>query len=170
MLIGSAHPLLTPLDPVVTPMDQIQRELDSIRWKYADSDPATVAEFARRIRDAVRSGKQTLTYSELAAGVTFRLPNVNDGQPYQIDVHDWEILDRAIVGDLLGKIDADSYRAGKFFASAMVISADRNMPSPAFFDLARQVGLLRGRGEDAELAFWMEHLNQSRAWFQTNEL
>jgi hypothetical protein len=151
-------------------MDQIQRELDSIRWNYADGDPATLAEFARRIRDAVRSGKQTLTYSELAAGVTFHLPNVNDGQPYQIDVHDWENLDRAIVGDFLGKIDADSYRAGRFFASAMVISAERNMPSPAFFELARQVKLLRARGQDAELEFWTEQLNLSRTWFQANEL
>ena len=78
-------------------------------------------EFARRIRDAVREGKRTLTYSELANGVTFHLPNVNDGQPYQIDVHDWKDLDRAIVGDFLGTIVADSYRAGRFFASAIVI-------------------------------------------------
>ena len=151
-------------------MDNIQRALDSIRWKYADSDPATVAEFARRIRDAVREGKQTLTYSDLAAGVTFHLPNVNNGQPYQIDVDDWTDQDREIVGDFLGKIVADSYRAGKFFASAMVISVKRNMPSPAFFDLARQVGLLKGRVQRAELTFWTTQLNLTRAWFMEHEL
>ena len=150
-------------------MDQIQRALEAIAWKYADSDPATVTEFARRIRDAVRAGKQTLTYSEIASGVTFHLPNVNEGKPYQIDIHDWEILDRSIVGDFLGRIDADSFRAGQFFASAMVISAERNMPSPAFFDLARQVGLLKAKNQDAELMFWTDQLNKSRAWLQANE-
>src|SRR4051794_24912738 len=54
-------------------MDEIQDALDSIEWDYADDDPAVIAEFARRIRDAVREGKQKLTYSELAVGVTFHL-------------------------------------------------------------------------------------------------
>ncbi len=144
-------------------MDNIQRALDSIRWKYADSDPATVAEFARRIRDAVREEKQSLTYSDLVDGVTFHLPNVNNGRPYQIDVLNWNDQDREIIGDFLGKIVADSYRAGKFFASAMVISAERNMPSPEFFNLARKVGLLKERLHDAELPFWTTQLNLTRA-------
>ena len=33
-------------------------------------------------------------------------------------------LDRGIIGDFLGKIDADSYRAGKFLASSMVIGVE----------------------------------------------
>lgn len=151
-------------------MDQVQRVFDSIRWQFANFDPAAQSELAGRIRDAVRDGKEILTYSEIVDGVTFRLPNVNDGRPYEIDVKNWADQDRAIIGDFLGKIDADSYRAGKIMASASVVAAETKRPSLPFFDLARKVGLLRGRSTSAEDDFWMPHLRLVQQWFRTNEL
>jgi len=144
-------------------MDPILRYLDAIHWVYSDGDPTTRAELARRIAEIGHTTDQFIVYSELVDGVTFQLPNVNDGHPFQIE--EWTDLNRAIIGCFLGNIAAMSYRQGRFFASALVIGFVANQPGEGFWSLARDVGLLRSNSEDARLRLWFEHVRIARAWY-----
>lgn len=94
-------------------VQKLAETLASTIWRYADADPNAKAELARRISDAGRK-LQLITYSDLTRGVTFTLPTVNGGQPFQIDVTDWLDLDRAMLGDFLGAISARATRKPGF--------------------------------------------------------
>jgi hypothetical protein len=113
-----------------------------------------------------RTPWEFLTYSQLVDGVTFRLPTVEGGEPFEIDTRDWRSIDREIVSKFLGRMDSDSYRQGRFFASALVIAVSGNRPGPGFFDLAREVGLLRSHTRDDEDRFWFAQERAAREWYR----
>lgn len=144
-------------------MDEAARLLAETEWVYADGDPAACAELARRITVVGRTAKDFLTYSQLVDGVTFRLPNVADGEAFEI--REWTSLDRAVIGSFLGKVAADSYRQGRFLASGLVIGVGSNGPGDGFYTLAEEVGLLRSSGETARLRFWFDQVRLARAWY-----
>jgi hypothetical protein len=144
-------------------MDEAARLLAEMEWGYADGDPNACAELARRVAAAGRTAQDFLTYSQLVSGVTFRLHNVADGEPFEI--REWTALDRAIIGSLLGKVAADSYQQGRFLASALVIGIESNGPGEGFYTLAEEVGLLRSSNETARLRFWLEQVQLARAWY-----
>jgi hypothetical protein len=144
-------------------MDPILRRLDAIQWTYSDGDPAAVAELARRIAEIGRTPEDFLVYSDLVNGVEFQLPNVNDGRPFEIV--EWTDLNRAIIGCFLGNIAVESYRQGRFFASALVIGVVANQPGEGFWSLAQEVGLLRSNSEHARLQLWLEHARLARQWY-----
>ena len=147
-------------------MDAIEKQMNEINWSYAESDPDALAELKKRIEDTGR--RETLiNYSDLVKGVTFHLPNVNKGQPFQIDIHEWSILDRAMIGEFLGYISMLSYRKAKFMASALVIGKDNGRPSEHFFDWMKRLGILSGRDADD---FWQEQVRKAHDWFKTNSL
>ena len=102
----------------------------------------------------------------LVAGVTFRLPNVNGGKPFEI--REWTELERAIIGNFLGRIAAESYQAGGFLSSALVIGMDSNGPGGGFYSLAEEAGLLASSDETARLKFWIEHIGMARIWYATH--
>jgi hypothetical protein len=149
-------------------MDAIEKQMNEINWPYAENDPDALAEVKKRIENTGRE-EDLITYSELVKGITFHLPNVNKGQPFQIDIHQWSILDRAILGEFLGYISMLSYRKAKFMASALVISgkSDYNRPSEHFFDWMKKLGILAGRDADD---FWQEQVRKAHDWFKTNSL
>ncbi len=144
-------------------MDPILRRLDAIQWTYSDGDPNALAELARRISAVGRTRDDFIVYTDLVNGVTFQLPNVNDGRPFEIE--EWTDLNRAIIGCFLGNIAAQTYREGRFFASALVIGVVANQPGEGFWSLAQQVGLLRANSEDARLQLWFEHVRIARQWY-----
>jgi hypothetical protein len=151
----------------MAPPDEVQRRLEELDWAYADGDPAALAELARRIAAVGRTPEGFLTYSQLVHDVTFRLPNVAGGEPFEI--HEWTGLDRAIIGIFLGRIAAESYRRGRFFASALVIGTTNNGPGEGLYTLAEQVGLLLpSSGENARLRFWFEQIQRARAWYASH--
>jgi hypothetical protein len=139
-----------------------------MEWVYADGDPAACAELARRIATVGRTAKDFLTYSQLVDGVTFQLPNVAGGEPFEI--REWTNLDRAIIGSFLGKIAADSYQAGRFLASALVIGVESNGPGDGFYGLAEDVGLLRSPSDTARLQFWFDQIRLARAWYAAHSV
>ncbi len=147
-------------------MDEAARLLAAIEWTYADGDPVACAELARRIAVAGRTLDKFLNYTELVEGVTFRLPNVADGHSFEI--HEWTDLNRALIGDFLGRIAADSYQQGRFLASALVIGKESSRPGEGFYGLAEDVGLLRSSNETLRLTFWFEHARLARAWYAAN--
>lgn len=142
------------------------KKLAEINWTYADHDSAACAELTRRISGIGRTKGDFLTYSQLVEEVTFCLPNVDTGEPFQIT--EWNSLERAIIGDFLGKIAAISYLQGGFLASSLVIGVESNSPGGGLYTLARDVGLLRSRSKDHELQFWMEQTRLARAWYISN--
>ena len=149
-------------------MDEVARHLAEMEWVYADGDPTACAELARRIATVGRTATDFLTYSQLVDGVTFRLPNVARGEPFEI--REWTNLDRAIIGSFLGKIAADSYQQGRFLASALVIGVESNGPGDGFYGLAEDVGLLRSPSETTRLQFWFAQIRLARAWYTTHSV
>ena len=147
-------------------MDDIERKMAEIKWSYAESDPDALAELKRRIEDTGRR-EDLITYSNLVKGVKFHLPNVNKGQPFQIDIHEWSILDRAILGEFLGYISTLSYRKAQFMASALVVSKTEFKPSDHFFQWMKQLGTLSSRDIDD---FWQEQVSKAHDWFKSNSL
>lgn len=144
-------------------MNRALQRLTALEWHYAGGDPKALAELARRITDVGRTPKDFISYSQLVADVTFKLPNVHGGKPFEI--HDWTNLDRAIIGEFLGRLSVDSYREGEFFASALVIGSDSNGPGAGFYSLAKQAGLLTSSDEMTRLEFWLDHVRRARQWY-----
>ena len=147
-------------------MDEIERKMSKIKWSYAESDPDVLAALVARIEDAGRR-EDLINYSDLVRGVRFQLPNVNKGQPFQIDVHDWQDSDRAILGEFLGYISMLSYRKGKFMASALVINKTELRPSYHFFNWMKDLEALSARDVDE---FWQEEVKKAFEWFKSNSL
>lgn len=150
-------------------MDPVLEKLSQLRWAYADGDPNAYAEIGRRIAKAGREENGVLTYSQLVEGITFRLPNVRRGEPFQIDVSDWTQIDRAIVGEFLGKLSTETYERGGFLAGALVVSKLDWKPSEGFNELLREAGLLRGSNTSRATALWIEHMNKAREWYSAND-
>jgi hypothetical protein len=149
-------------------MDDLATKLGAIKWRYADQDAAAKAELARRIGAKGRK-LGLVTYSDLVRGVTFRLPNVNNGVPFQIDTDEWTGLHRAILGDFLGAISADSYREAGFLATALVVNKLEYTPSDQFFKWMEELGVLPDLREDTVLAFWAQQVNKAHNWYRRNE-
>jgi hypothetical protein len=147
-------------------MDEIVRKMSEIKWSYAESDPEALAELIKRIEDKGRR-EDLINYSDLVRGITFHIPNVNKGESFQIDVHDWSDLDRAILGEFLGYISMLSYRKAKFMASALAINKTEFKPSYHFFTWMKDLGMLSGRDLDD---FWQEQVTKAHNWFRSNSL
>ena len=112
-------------------MDPIESKMNKIKWSYVEHDPHALAALIARVEDAARH-EDLINYSDLVRGVWFHLPNVNKGQPFQIDVHDWQDLDRPILGEFLGYISMLSYHKGKFMASALGLTKQSSDPAIIF--------------------------------------
>ena len=158
--------IVYPLSNGAFPMDEVLARLEACEWTYGDRDPVALAELSRRIAAIGRTSQDFLKYSELVDGVTFRLSNVANGAPFEI--REWNSLDRAIIGSFLGRIVLDSYRRGRFFASALVIGVESNSPGEGFWTLASQVGLLNSNNTDARDRLWFRQVDLARAWHRAN--
>lgn len=147
-------------------MDKAAKRLAAMQWVYGDGDKKALTELERRIAAVGRTVNDFVNYSQLVSGVTFKLPNVNGGKSFEIC--EWTNLDRAIIGNFLGRISADSYQEGRFLSSALVIGVDSNGPGEGFFSLAEEAGLLTSKDETMRLTFWIENIRQARAWYASH--
>lgn len=138
-------------------MDDVKRRLASYQWHYADNDPRAKGPLTDRILETARRQK-LITYSDLVSGVTFHLGNVNDGRPF--DMTEWTHLHRAIIGDFLGCISADSYAKAGIFLSAIVVTKDDGTPGLGFTNFMRDLGILSGRSQAAELECWVREVEK----------
>src|SRR5450759_1428516 len=103
-------------------------KLAAMKFAY-DGDARDNREIERRLaRRAAKRG--TIQYSDLVAGITFHLPNVAGGSPFQLgELGEWTDLDRAILGSVLGRISSDSYANAGFLLSAVAVSKATQEPS-----------------------------------------
>jgi hypothetical protein len=146
----------------------IPSSLESKRWPYADNATSAVDELGRRIAIYGRRD-DTVTYSEVVRGIELRMPNVRGGAPFELGVPDWADLDRAILGELLGKLCLESIRRGDFLASAVVTSANEyKEPSEGFWALVRELGWFSSRDRDRRVLYWSDELRRAEEWYATN--
>lgn len=123
-------------------MNVTLRRFRAIRWAYAPGDSAARFELKQRLA-RVGHEEQLVTYSDLVAGVTFRLPNVQGGEPFQLGVPDWTDLHRAVIGDFLGYLSMESWERGAFLGERTCgQQSDCAEPSEGFRALLREVDLL----------------------------
>lgn len=149
--------------------ETILAALEAVDWAYALNDEnGVLQEFQDRICRTARLGTSLISYSNLVAGVTFQFSNVNDGQPFVIDVHNWHGLHRRIVGDCLGYLSYISYRDYDFMASALVAGLSENRPSEIFFEWMNDLGAIPDLSEESITSFWVNEVNKAIAWYQRN--
>ncbi len=149
-------------------MDEVKQRLAEYEWAYGAKDLRARRELADRIIATGRDEK-LITYSGLVRGVTFRLPNVNQGRPFEIDVSDWSDLHRAIIGDFLGCISAESYVTAGIFLSAIVVTKDDGTPGPGFTNFMRDLGVLAGSSQTAALECWVREVQKVYEWCQKSK-
>jgi hypothetical protein len=107
-------------------------------------------------------------HARLVDGIWFQLPNVNDGQPFEMDWSAYTPLYSDILGHSLGYLAAESYAALGFMLSALAIAADRNQPSGPFFTWARDLGALHSTDEFAELEFWIDQVRRAQEYYRSH--
>lgn len=129
-------------------------------------DPA-LRELEDRIGRQGRAGDgEPLTYANLVEGIVFQPRHPNNGATYSISI--WSDVDRALIGEYLTYISEESYKAHKFLASAMVVSADKNqpkLPSDPFFTLARRLGAMKAKQDKTD--FWIIELRKAQAYYKS---
>jgi hypothetical protein len=148
-------------------MDPLVQKFQEIKWQFADRDPAALTELETRIAAAGRQLK-LITYSELARGVIFHIPNIRDGAGYEIRTYDWHGLDRKIIGKFLGLASARSYETAGFMASALVVSGTEYKPSDIFFDWMKTLDVLPDLSESTVLKFWADQVNKAHRWYRAH--
>jgi hypothetical protein len=149
-------------------MDRIAQGLAQQNWAYAEQDPLAFAEIARRVADVGRR-EQLITYTDLVSGIDFHLPRVNGGEGLRLGVPDWsENLHRAILGDFLGRLCLDTYLAGQFMGSAIVVANETRQPSEGYRQLMRTVGVLRSNGDAEFLSHWIPETRKAYAWYASH--
>lgn len=148
-------------------MDRTARLLSECAWPYASQDASALAEIAQRVA-AAGAARRLLTYSEVVSGIDFRLPSVQGGATLRLGVPEWTLLHRAIIGDFLGRLCLDTYLAGGFMGSALVVASETNEPSEGYRELMRQVGVLHGRGKDEFLEHWAAEVQRAYDWYARN--
>src|SRR6476660_2150733 len=149
-------------------MDSVAMKLSKSKWPYADQDDLAFWELARRIAAVGRSG-ELVSYSDLVRGLTFHMRSVNEGKPFAINTQEWSSLDRAILGDFLGRLCAETYPRGSFMGSALAVTSETRQPSEGFWSLMRDVDALQSAREDDRLAFWSKQVEKAQQWYQSNE-
>lgn len=146
-------------------MDEILQRMHAVKWKWATNDPNALAILEQRIAE---TGKklQLITYSDLVKDVVFHLPNIRNGQDYQINTYEWLGLDRGIIGEFLAYISVRSYEQSGFMASALVVSANEFKPSWHFFEWMKKLNVLPDLNDDTALKFWAEQVNRAHNWYK----
>lgn len=146
----------------------ILRRMEETQWKWADKDPHAAEELTHRIIQAGQR-RQFVPYSELVEGIEFRIPTIQQGRPYTIDTGEWAGFERALLGEFLGLISTESYRAGGFHATAIVVGKSESMPSSHFFEWMEHLGVLPDTKEGTVLRFWAEQVVLAHAYYKTHD-
>ena len=145
-------------------MDRVAQRLAQYTWPYAEQDASARAEITKRVANTGRV-EDLITYSELVRGIDFYIPTVNKGERLRLGVPEWTDLHRAIIGDFLGRLCVDTYGAGQFMGSALVVASDTRQPSEGYREFMRQLGVLRGKSDAEFLAHWVPETRKAYEWY-----
>ncbi|MDH4227046.1 MAG: hypothetical protein OEV59_04745 [Deltaproteobacteria bacterium] len=147
------------------PNDAVAKKMMSIVWTYADKDAAALAEVKNRIGIAAKK-EVLLRSSEFVKGLTFKLPQVFNSEPYYIKIWNWSERDKNILGDFLGHVSMDSYLEHGFMLSALVIDDKGDGPGEMFSDMIKMSGAVTDPSEDNIRAFWAEQVKKVFAHYK----
>ena len=65
--------------------EKIIDKFNDIKWPFAPYDDSARAEMAERIARTGRLGTSLISYSNLVAGITFKLPTVSGGEVLRVE-------------------------------------------------------------------------------------
>ena len=145
-------------------MGHVVDRIRAMRWPYAEADQSALAALERRLADTARR-RSLITYAELVRGLTFRLPNVAQGQPIQLGIPEWTELHSAILKDFLNSISCQSYLRGCFLASAVAVRKNTGEPSEGFRSLVEHLGLCHSLKCDDFILFWSQEVQKTYDWY-----
>ncbi len=83
---------------------------------------------------------------------------------------EWTDLHRAIIGDFLGRISAESYKRGQFLASALVVSKATGEPGYGFRAFVKDLELCTSSRNEDFIAFWSDQVNKAHEWYALHDL
>lgn len=149
-------------------MADLKARFSTMSWSYAGQDETAFRELCRRVAEVGRS-QDIMTYTDLVTGVTFQLDNVEGGEPFEIDTHEWSDRDRAIVGSFLGRLCAETYHRGRFMGSALVVRRSTGRPTGGFWDLMRDIRTLESTSQTKRDEFWLLQVNLAHDWYRKHE-
>jgi hypothetical protein len=149
-------------------MDRIAKRLTAYSWPYASQDPVAFQALSRRVA-AAGARRELLRYSEAVSGIDFHLPSVQGGAAIRLGVPEWTILHRTILGDFLGRLCLDTYVAGGFMGSALVVASETGQPSEGYRDLMRELGILHGKSDNEFLKHWVAEVEKAYAWYAKHQ-
>jgi hypothetical protein len=139
----------------------------AIRWAYANRDDAALRELRHRIAETGRH-RGLVEYSDLVQGVTFTLPSIAQGAPFQIETSDWADLDRALLGDFLGYLSLETFERHGFLASALVVSKTDDTPSEGFWSLLKALGMITSSKTDKATYCWLDQVRLAHDWYSSH--
>jgi hypothetical protein len=147
--------------------DRHLQQLLQRKWPYSEADPGALREIGRRVAD-VGSRRGLVHYSDLVRGLPFKIPHVDQGAPFELGIPTWRDLDRAILGDFLGRLSLDSYQRGRFLASALVTAKGTDEPSEGFWALVSELDLFTSSNSNRRLLFWTKQVDRAHNWYVNN--
>ncbi|QOF77563.1 hypothetical protein [Variovorax sp. 38R] len=137
-------------------------------WQYVPHDHGALEIVANRLGLAARE-RATLTYGALVKNVTFCIPSINEGRPYQpnMDMDGSNVVrrqDLEVVDEFLTYLSLHSYKGADLIASALVSGPANGKPNAEFLRLARKLRRSTPRlTSDTEL--WTSELQRSFNYF-----
>jgi len=143
------------------------KKMTAKSWPYSEACPEAVVELGRRIAE-VGKKRDLVHYSKLVNGLELRMADVANGEPFELGVPEWSDQDRKILGDLLGHLSLDSYRRGKFLASALVTAKGTQEPGEGFWSFVDELGLCTSTSPTRRLMFWTEQVRLAHEWYAAN--
>lgn len=123
------------------------------------------------IGSVLKLRRERLThYSELQHGMTSVLLGLRDPIEYATIMAQFQLdwrnsRDRQLVAQVLGSISKQSQSQHGLLLSACVVLKDTGRPSKGFFDMSRDMGLLKGRSHEADEEFWLGQMKKIRQFW-----
>lgn len=126
---------------------------------YAQHDHAACRILLGRLKSAARL-KRLVTYDEFVRGVTFVVPDRNQGMRMVTRTVDTSVIrteDEAMIHDFGRYIAGATFRDSGIFINALLIRSKSNLhPAIYFFDWLRRVNSVYTPNRSAEQDYWIK--------------
>jgi len=113
--------------------------------------PATLQEVHTYLADLAKTGRDPVTYTQLANHFDMMINS-------EADVGFWSRL--------LEQVSRAEHARGNPLLSAFVVSGEMRVPGPGFFSLARELKRFSGSTERDKLTFFTEEMKRLYAYWQ----
>ena len=129
-------------------------------------DNASIDEMERRIKQAGKSHKGVIYYSELVQGIGFKQSNLYGDEVHFIDIGGWTGLERKMVGTALAEIAVRNLPEADCLITCIVVLKDSFSPSPTFFEWISWSGLIEEMTDAQFDSFWIDEFRKALTYFK----